>query len=182
MAKNRIFFFFSSLLCFHVYCLTLQFVPLSIKPGYSCIGLYGRLNDSRGIYISGDFARRLAHVLGSQYDTNLAIVATGVEVDELLDNVSLKKDYPGRSLIIVQPEFRVDFQILVYDQIDQGLVKEILPQKNLLEKTASTLRGLDYAKNTAIVFAIGNVIQLESKGFDKIEEIFYHRSKSFFFF
>ena len=181
MAKNRIFFFFSSLLCFHVYCLTLQFVPLSIKPGYSCIGLYGRMNDSRGVYVSGDFARRLAHLLGSQYDSTQAIVATGVEIDELFDNLALKKDYPGRSLVIVQPEFRVDFQSLVYDQIDQGLVKEILPQVNLQEKTASNLRGLDYAKNSAIVFASGNSIQLESNGLKKIEEIFYHRSKGFFF-
>lgn len=181
--KNKITFLFSFFLCFRGHSLLLQFVPLKMKPGYSVVGIYGRMNDSKSVFVSGDLAQRLSRYLGAKCDfSTQAIVATGVEIDPLFENLSLKKDYPGRSLLIVQPEFRVDFQDLLYDHLDQGLVKEILPQNHLVSKTNAALRALDFAKITGIAFALGKSVELKAEGKERVDEIFYHRSNLFSFF
>lgn len=171
------------LCCFQAESLVLQFVPLKVKPGYSCVALYGRMNEAKGVFLSGDFAKKVSSFLGSQYNLSTqAIVVAGAEIDELIESLPLRKDYPGRSLLIVEPNFRLAFQDLIYDQIDRGLVKEILPQNSLSPKTASVLRALEYAKESGIAFVLGNSVELKTTGKDKLAEIFNYRNGLFSFF
>ncbi len=171
------------LCCFQAQSLVLQSVPLKVKPGYSCVALYGRMNEAKGVFLSGDFAKRVSSYLGAQYNfSNQAIVVTGAEIDELIENLSLRKDYPGRSLLIIEPGFRLAFQDLIYDQIDRGLVKEVLPQNSVSPKTDSVLRALEYAKESGIAFVLGNSVELKTTGMDKVTEIFFYRKSFFSFF
>ena len=179
---KRILAFLYALISFQAYSLSLQFVSMSMKPGYSVIGLYGRINGVKGVFVSGDFAQRLSRQFGAQYSfSNQAIVATGVEVDQLFENVSYIQTYSGRSILIAQSDFTVAFQEMLYTQIEQGLVSGILEDKNLERKTRSTLSALDFAKDSAIVFVSENRTDLESQGLEKIKELFAHR-RGFFFF
>ncbi len=170
------------LFCSQAQGLVLHFVSLKIKPGYSCVALYGRMNEARGVFLSGDFAKRISLFFGAQYNLSTqAIVATGFEVDELVENLSYRKEYSGRSLLIVEPNFRLAFQDLIYDQIDKGLVKEILPQNSISPKAASVLRALEYAKESGIAFVLGKSVELKTTGKDKVTEIFFYRNSFFSF-
>lgn len=181
--KKRILFLAFSLFSFQSYGLSLHFVPFRMKPGYSCVGFYGRMNDSKGIFISGDFAQRLSRNFGVHYDvTSQAILATGPELDNFFAHLIFQKQYSGRSLFLAQPDFRAAFQDLLYDQIDSGLLTEILPQSETFEKTEAIFRGLNFARKTAIVFALFDKLEFQSNGEEKIQEIFYHRSSFFSFF
>lgn len=153
-----------------------------MKPGYSVIGFYGRINGAKGVFISGDFAQRLSRQFGAPYSfSNQAIVATGVEVDQLFENVSYVQAYSGRSILIAQSDFTVAFQEMLYTQIELGLVTRILEDKNLERKTWAALSALDFAKDSAIVFVSENRTDLESQGSKMIKTFFAHR-RGFFFF
>ena len=179
---KRILAFLYALISFQAYSLSLQFVSMSMKPGYSVIGLYGRINGAKGVFVSGDFAQRLSRQFRAQYSfSNQAIVATGVEVDQLFENVSYVQTYSGRSILIAQSDFTVAFQEMLYSQIELGLVSGILEDKNLERKTRAALSALDFAKDSAIVFVSENRTDLESQGSERIKTFFAHR-RGFFFF
>jgi hypothetical protein len=148
-----------------------------MKPGYSVVGLYGRVNGVGGVFVSGNLAQRVARQFGSSYKfSTQAIIATGVEVDQLFDSFTYKKDYPGRSLFVAQAKFTADFQDLLFEQIEQGLVKEIFSEIQISDKTAGVLRALSFAKNSAIVFIAQDFREFDSDGKRKIRELFSHRS------
>jgi len=101
--------------------LELEVAPLALQARAEVMGFEASVDGQRMIVLTGETARRVAELAGVAFDASVQmIIATGNEIDELLENPIGKVDSAVEYVIVTTDELSRETAKLVMDSLRYG--------------------------------------------------------------